>query len=160
METNSNKKYKYQFNKTFYVIAIVGALVALLCIGINVYRFISLSVKDIVPGFYEYLSLILAVVLSIGFIVFVASALIKSYYEVTEKAVILRWGVVKNTLKAEEIEKIRLVTDNNQLELIFKDESYFIINVSSKDKEEFVNDVKSKFENVLYLQETEKPSET
>ncbi len=159
MENKSLTKYKYQFNKSFFIIAGVGSVVAVLCIVFNVLRFVKLSSKETVPGFYESVSLILSLILSIAFIVFVVSALINSYYVIDEKAVILRWGVIKNTIKASEVKEIKFITDKNKLELIFEDESYFVISVSPAWQESFINEIKQKYKNVVFIQETtEKPN--
>lgn len=152
-------KYKYQFTKTFYIIAVIGGLVALGCIVVNAVRFISLLSKGIAPSFYEYVSLILSVFLSVFFIVFMISAFIKSYYKITDNAVILRWGIIKNTIDISDVKEIKLITNQNKLELIFEDESYFIIVVSDSWKEKFVDELKSKFPTIPYIQETEKASE-
>ena len=138
-------KYKYQFTKTFYLIAVIGGLVALGCIVINAVRFINLLSKSIAPTFYEYVSLILSVGLSVFFIVFMISAFINSYYTITDNAVILRWGIIKNTIDIHDVKEIKLITNQNKLELTFEDESYFIIAVSDNWKEKFVDELKSKF---------------
>ncbi len=152
-------KYKYQFTKTFYLIAVIGGLVALGSIIVSAARFINLLSKGIAPSFYEYISLILSVCLSIFFIAFVISAFINSYYKITDNAVILRWGIIKNTIAISDVKEIKLITNQNKLELIFEDESYFIIVVSDKWKEKFVDELKSKFPTIPYIQETEKASE-
>ena len=152
-------KYKYQFTKTFYLIAVIGGLVALGCIVINAVRFINLLSKSIAPTFYEYVSLILSVGLSVFFIVFMISAFINSYYTITDNAVILRWGIIKNTIDIHDVKEIKLITNQNKLELTFEDESYFIIVVSDNWKEKFVDELRSKFPKIPYIQETEKASE-
>ncbi len=152
-------KYKYQFTKIFYIIAVIGGLVALGCIVVNAVRFINLSSKGIAPGFYEYVSLILSVGLSIFFIVFMISAFANSYYQITDKAVVLRWGIIKNNIDISDVKEIKLITNKNKLELTFEDESYFVIVVSDKWKEKFVDELKSKFPSIPYIQETEKASE-
>ena len=62
------KNYKYQFSKVFYIVAIVGSLLALGCIAINVIRLIGFLSKNVAPGFYEWVSIIISVLLSIAFI--------------------------------------------------------------------------------------------
>ena len=149
------KNYKYKFSKIFYIVAIVGSILALGCIAVNVVRVVNLSSKGYALGFYEYVSLILAVVLSIAFLVFIVTALIKSYYQITDKAVILKWGIIKNKVDISDVKEIKLITNKNKLELTFEDESYFIIVVDDKWKESFIDELRSKFSNIPYVQETE-----
>ena len=159
MENKTLKKYKYQFNKNFYAVAIFGSLVAVACLVLNVIRFINLSSKGISPSFYEYVSLVVSVVLSIAFVVFVITAICDSYYIIENDFVLLKWGVIQNKLKSEEFKEIKLITNQNKLELIFKDDSYFVIAVSKSWQEEFINEIKAKYPSVLFIQETEAPSE-
>ncbi len=150
-----NKNYKYKFSKTFYIVAIVGSVLALGCILINAVRFSVLLNKGYALGFYEYVSLILAVVLSVTFIVFIVSALINSYYKITDKSVVLKWGIIKNTIDILDVKDIKFITGKNKLELTFEDDSYFIIVVDDAWKQSFIDELKSKFPKIPYIQETE-----
>ena len=148
-------KYKYKFTKTFYIVAAVGSLLAIGCIIINAIRVIGLVSKGYALGFYEYVSLILAVLLSIFFIVFIVCSLLNSYYVITDKAVVLKWGFIKNVIDVSEVKEIKFILGKNKLELTFEDESYFIIAVNDGWKQPFIDELKSKFPSVLYVQETE-----
>ena len=159
MENKSLKKYKYKFNKSFYAIAIIGTVVAIACLVLNLIRFIKLNEKDIVPGFYEYVSLVLSVVLSIAFLIFVVSSFINSYYAIEDVGVILKWGVIKNTIKASDIKQIKLITDTDSLELVFEDESYFLIAINKSEQELFINELKQKYNSVVFIQETSSPND-
>lgn len=150
-----DKKYKYEFTKTFYIIAILGGLVSLASILINAVRFINLSSKNIALGFYEYASLILSTILALAFIVFIITAIINSYYLITEKQVVLKWGIIKNTVDLQEVKEIKFITNKGKLQLTFQDESYFIIAVSNKWQEDFISEIKQKHPTILYVQETE-----
>ena len=149
------KNYKYQFSKVFYIVAIVGSLLALGCIAINVIRLIGFLSKNVAPGFYEWVSIIISVLLSIAFIVFIVAAIINSTYQITDKSVVLKWGVIKNVIDLSEVKQIKFTTNKNKLELVFEDESYFIIVVANDQKQAFIDEITKKFPNVSYLQETE-----
>lgn len=155
MEKNVNKKFKYNFTKWFYVIAGVGGIIAVLCIVFNVINFIKLFSDNVQPSFYQYASLILAVVLSVAYMVLVISAIISSYYYITDKTLVLKWGLIKNVLPLNDAKEIRLITNTNKLELVFEDESWFNIEISNSLKESFVSELKSKHEKIVFVQETE-----
>lgn len=155
METNSNKKFKYNFTTLFYVIAGVGGVIALLCIAFNVVNFAKHITDNVKPTVYQYGSLILAVVLSIAYIVLVSSALLKSYYYVTDKELVLKWGLIKNVLSLSDAKEIKLTTNTSKLELVFEDESWFNIAISDNLKEDFVKEIKSKHEKIVFIQETQ-----
>lgn len=155
MEKTSFKKFKYNFTKLFYTIAGVGGIIAVLCIVFNAINFVKLLKDSIEPSFYQYASLILAVVLSIAYMVLVISAIISSYYYITDKSVVLKWGLIKNVLPLNDAKGIRLITNTNKLELVFEDESWFNIEISNDLKESFVSELKSKHEKIVFVQETE-----
>lgn len=152
---NLNKKYKYEFSKTFYIIAIIGTIVALGCIILNAVRFFNFVSKNIEPTFYEYLSLILSVVLSILFMVFIISAIINSYYTINKSQVIVTFGILKNKINASEIKEIKLLPKLNKLELTFLDDTYFIVSILPKLHEEFIDELKKNFPQIPFIQISE-----
>lgn len=159
MNIQTGKKYRYRFPLLAVIIAAVGSVVAVGCIVVNLLRFISFYTENVDPGIYEYMSLIVSVALSIAFIVFASAALIKSYYTVTEKSVILKWGLIKNVIDIKEVKEIKFLTKTQKLELVFDDESYFVIAVGSPWKEEFVAEIKEKFPKIPFTQITEENKE-
>ena len=149
-------KFKYNFSKLFYAVAGVGSLVAIACIIINIIRYSSFLQKGIELGFYNYLSLGFTLVLSLAFIVIVITALISSNYVVLQDKVVLKWGIVRNTVKLYEVRKIKLCTDNYKLQFIFEDETYFNIVIKKSEYEKFVDEVKKVAPSISYVQgETE-----
>ncbi len=149
------KKYKFRFNNLTLILMVVGILVALACIVANVYR---LTVK--ISGsyeftLYEYISFPLIGLLSIGFIVIVVLAFFNSYYKIDEEKVILRFGIIKNVIDLKEVTEIRLLTSKSKLELIFKDESYFVIATNPDWFESFVDEIKEKRPKIAFVQISE-----
>ncbi len=140
---NKNNGYKYKFSKWFYVIAIAGYLVSLGCIALNSTRFLTKVSKNIEMGFSEYMSLGFSIVLSVAFIILVTLALIKSEYTLTQDKLILKWGIIKNPVNLEEVKLIRLITTTQKLELVFEDDSFFVVVIDKKDYQKFVDELKS-----------------
>ncbi|MBQ3234911.1 MAG: hypothetical protein IJA97_02000 [Clostridia bacterium] len=147
-------KFKYNFSKLFYIVAGVGSLIAIACIILNALRYSSYVQKGIELNFYNYLSLGFAIVLSLAFIVIIICALISSKYTVYEDKVVLRWGIIKNTVKLSEVKEIKFATDNGKLYFIFEDESYFTIVINPSLYEKFVDEVKAKNSKITYVQGT------
>lgn len=156
MET---KKYKFTFSKKIIIIALIGIVLAIACITLNVSKIIKNIQDNVNIGLYNNLSIAIAIILSLFLIVIVISAFISSYYKITDRAVVLRWGVISNTIKIEEIKEIKLLTDSKKLELVFEDESFFVIVVNDEWKQEFIDEFKQKHPKILYIQETEPPKE-
>ena len=150
-----NIGYKYKFSKWFYIISAVGSLVAIACLILNVIRFLGKISKNIEISLSEYLSLGFSIVLSIAFIVIVVLALIKSEYKIDKDKIVLKWGVIKNTINLSEVKMIRLVTTTKKLELVFEDESYFVIVIDEKEYQNFIDALKNLRPSIEYNQTSE-----
>lgn len=149
-------KFKYNFSKLFYIVAGVGSVVAIACIVLNAIRYSSYIEKGIELGLYNHLSLIFTVVLSVAFLVVIISALISSNYVISSDKVLLKWGIVRNTVKLNEVKTLKLCTDTNKLEFIFEDDTYFIIVIKPIEYEKFIDEIKKVKPSVSYIQgETE-----
>ncbi len=147
--------YKYKFSKAFFVIAVLGFLVSIGCIILNGIRFLTKINKSIEIGFSEYMSLGFSIILSIAFIVIVTLALIKSEYKLDKDKLVLKWGIIKNTVNLNEVKLIRLITTTEKLELVFEDDSYFTIVIDKAEYQKFVDELKSLRPKLEYNQTSE-----
>ncbi|MBO5713079.1 MAG: hypothetical protein J6R88_02600 [Clostridia bacterium] len=148
------KKYKYSFSKLIIGLFILGIVLALACIGLNVYRFVlNINLNNEIT-FNDWIMIILIILLSVAFIVIAVSCFISSYCTVEDKTVILAWGIIKNKLDLNEVTEIKYYYSNTRLELVFKDESYFYIAVSPEWVDDFVNDIKLANPKILYFEDS------
>ena len=90
------KKFKYKFTRLTFWLLIGGIVLAVACIALNIVRFANIINSNLALDFYNVSSLVIAVVLSIAFIVFATIALINSYYIIKEKSVVFKF-VAKTT---------------------------------------------------------------
>lgn len=148
------KKYRYKFPAYAVVIILIGFLVAIACSVWNVLRFVGNIRKNNELTVYNYLSFILAILLSLAYIVLAAAALINSNYVITEKTVVLRWGLIKNVIDLREIKEIKLDGVKHRLELVYEDDSYFLIATDEEWYEAFVDELREKFPKIPFVQET------
>jgi hypothetical protein len=148
------KKYKYKFTPLVIVLLIALLVIAVCCIGLNVYRLVDNILKNNEINFYSWISYAVIILLSIIAIVLVISIFVKSYYEITEKAVILRWGLIKNEIDLKTVKQIKLSAVNHKLELIFEDESFFVILTNELWFEEFVDEIKQKRPQIVFVQDS------
>ena len=125
------KNYKYKFSKLVVALMFVGIIVAVACLILNVIRFLNLINEKYELTLYNYLTIIITGVLSIGFIVIVLCAYFNSYYKITDKTLILRFGIIKNEFDLNDVKEVRLLTAKSKLELLFNDESYYIVSTNS-----------------------------
>lgn len=150
------KNYKHKFSTITIILLILGVVIAVACTALNAVRFYNLVKNNMALTFYDYASLIIAVVLSIAFIVIAICALLNSYYKITDKGVTLNFGFIKTKIDASEVKEVKLEVIKNRLELTFNDESYFIILINEKDYESFIDEFRSKFTKIPYIQISEK----
>lgn len=148
------KKYKYKFTPLVIVLLIALLVIAVCCIGLNVYRLVDNILKNNEINFYSWISYAVIILLSIIAIVLVISIFAKSYYEITKKAVILRWGLIKNEIDLKTVKQIKLSAVNHKLELIFEDESFFVILTNELWFEEFVDEIKQKRPQIVFVQDS------
>ena len=149
------KKFKFKFNASIIVVGIVGIIVAIACMVMGIISFINLVNANIEISVYKYISLVLVEVLPIIFIVIAISAYFNSYYQITDSQIILRWGILVNKFKLDDVKEVKCLTVKGKLELLFSDDSYFVIATDKRWYEEFVDELKSKKPDVLYVVYTE-----
>lgn len=148
------KRYKYKFTPLVIILLIALLVIAVCCIGLNVYRLIDNIVKNNEINFYSWISYAVIILLSIIAIILVISIFAKSYYEINEKAVVLRWGLIKNEIELKTVKQVKLSAVNHKLELIFEDESFFVILTDELWFEEFVDEIKQKRPQIVFVQDS------
>ncbi len=149
------KKYKYKFPSSIVIVGIIGIVVAIGCMALGIYRFLNLLNENIKPSLYQYITFALTVLLPILYMVIAISACFNSYYFVTDDKVVLKWGVISNKFNLSDIKEVKLITNDSKLELIFKDDTYFLIATSSEWFESFVDEIKAKKPNIAYVVHTD-----
>ena len=122
------------------------------CIIANAIRLIAKLNGNYELTIYEYISFPIIGLLAFGFIVIIVFAFFNSYYQITGDKVVLKFGLIKNVIDLNEITQIRLLTLKNKLELIFKDESYFVVATNPDWFEDFVDEIKKAKPSINFVQ--------
>ena len=140
------KTYKFKLSKAAVTLTIVGILLGLGAIGFTVWRIYR-------TGFSEPLYIIQHVVLllvgTIAIVIF-ASILIRSVYKITDKEIVLWFGIIKSTFKISDIESLHLFTKTNKLVIYFKDEKYTVVVVKPDWYNEFCKEILARNEKIRY----------
>ncbi len=147
-------KYKYKFTPIVIALLIALILIAVACIGLNVYRLIDNLVKNNEINVMNWISYGIIIVLSLFAIVIVVSMFISSYYYITDKKVVLKWGLIKNEIELAQVKQIKLTAVKRRLELIFEDESFFVIVTDEVWFEKFVDEIKAKRPQITFIQDS------
>ncbi len=141
------KTYKFRFSKPILILSILAILVAAGGgIGWTVYRMIHIGFQTVLLGI-QYVVLLLVSALVI--VIFV-SLLIRSFYTVTDKEIVLWFGIIKSSYKIADIESVHLFTKTNKLVIYFKNDKYTVIVVKPEWYNEFTKELLSKNENIRY----------
>ena len=148
------KRYKYKFTPLVITLLIALCVIAVVCMGLNIYRLIDNISKNNQITLMNSISYVVIIILSIVAIVLVISIFVKSYYQITENSVVLRWGLIKNVIELKSVKQIKLSKVKGRLELIFEDESYFVILTNQLWFEEFVDQIKSKRPEIIFVQDS------
>ncbi len=140
------KTYKFKLSKAAVILTIAGILLGLGAIGFTVWRIYR-------TGFSEPLYIIQHVVLllvgTIAIVIF-ASILIRSVYKITDKEIVLWFGIIKSTFKISDIESLHLFTKTNKLVIYFKDEKYTVVVVKPDWYNEFCKEILARNEKIRY----------
>ena len=148
------KTYKYTFSKLITALLIFGIVLAVSCIGLNLYALIvNLQGNYEITG-YDWFKFILIFALGILFIVLGVACLISSYYKVENKTIILKWGLIKNEFDLREVNEVKYNKEKNRLELIFNDESYFYVSTKTSWVYDLVSDIKAANSKIIYIEDS------
>ena len=141
------KTYKFRLSKTAAILTAAGILLGLGAIGFTIWRILFRT------GFSEPLYIIQHVVLllvGVLAIVIFSSILIRSVYKITDKEIVLWFGIIKSTFKIADIESLHLFTKTNKLVIYFKDEKYTVVVVKPEWYNEFCKEILARNERIRY----------
>ena len=142
-------KFKYKFTKIFYVLFVVGILLAIWCIYANLKRFILLlKVSD--ASSTNYVASIISFVIGILAFVFIIPAMISSKYEIKNKQLITKWGLITNKVATKNITNITLFKITEKLVIYYDDDTYSNICIDKSEYDDFVKTLRDSNPKIFY----------
>lgn len=148
------KKFKYTFSKLIIALFIVGMAIAVASIVINVINTVNHYKGNYEFTGYDWFLLILIVALSVFFIVIAISCLINSNYVIKDKKIVLSWGFIKNEIDLNEVKEMKYYPQKNRLELIFTDDSFFVVSTLNSWAYEFIDLIKEQAPKITYSEDS------
>ncbi len=148
------KKFKYTFSKLIIALFIVGMAIAVASIVSNVINMVNHYKGNYEFTGYDWFLLILIVALSVFFIVIAISCLISSNYVIKDKKIVLSWGFIKNVIDLNEIKEMKYYPQKNRLELIFTDDSFFVVSTLNSWAYEFIDLIKEQAPKITYSEDS------
>ena len=148
------KKFKYTFSKLIIALFIVGMAIAVASIVVNVINTVNHYKGNYEFTGYDWFLLILIVALSVFFIVIAISCLINSNYVIKDKKIVLSWGFIKNEIDLNEVKEMKYYPQKNRLELIFTDDSFFVVSTLNSWAYEFIDLIKEQAPKITYSEDS------
>lgn len=149
--------YRFQLSKFAVLGCIAGILLGLSAAGYTAYRiwrnlYSELSVQLVL----QYAVVLLVAVLAL--VIFI-SVLAHSVYKITDKQIVLRFGIIKSVYTIADIVKIHRFTKTNKLVLYFKDQRFTVVVVKPEWYGDFVQDILARGKHIEYETSEEEEEE-
>ena len=146
------EKFKYKFSVKLYIAMAAGTVLAVACLILNIIRLIKLAASD-APLVYDVISVAVAIVMSVGFIVIVAALFIDSSYVFGEKMLTVKFGIIRTSVEYKKIKQIVWFKANDKLTVFYDDESFGNIVISSEFYNGFVSTLLSHRPEIVYYED-------
>ncbi|MGN0822465.1 MAG: PH domain-containing protein [Candidatus Gallimonas sp.] len=128
------KKYKFRFSGTMIVVFSLGLLLCAAGFVLNIVRFCNQGAD----GVYEWMQYAILLFVSVFLSVLIVAMLVNSQYAITDKHLILRFGIIRTRYDLSEIASVHLFKGANKLAVYFRDEKYTAIVVKPEWYDDFV----------------------
>ena len=127
------KNFKFRFTPLMIILAIAVFILCAAGIVLSGWRIHNQGIH----GFNDALKSPLLIAICVFGIVVVAALLIRSQYVITEKELIVQFGIIKNKFNVAEFTSILLDTDTQKL-TIYMGEAFFVVTTNPMWNNDFV----------------------
>lgn len=154
------KTYEYQFTRLIKTLIYILIALCVISVGFSVFRFVSFLLSDS-AGLTANVVIQCAVSVLVGGIgaVVALSMLKKSCYELTEKQLITRFGIIVSRYDISDIVAVHLFTKTNKLAVYFKNERYMVIVVKEEWYRDFIEELIKRNRSIAYQESEEDEGE-
>lgn len=146
-----NVKYKYKFTPLALVLIILGMVSGVVCIVLNLVRFIRL-LDSVTATSTDYMSATIAALIGAIALIVLLAVLLNSYYSIENKNFVARWGFFANKIPLKDITGITLFKLTNKLVIYYSGDNFFVINANRTDYENVINALKNANNKIVYIE--------
>lgn len=157
------KKFKYKFNVTIKLFLTLGIIAGVACFALNAWRIASLAAAGKTSA-GDYFSSAFSALIGIVATVILTGVLLNSYYEVTDKAFIARYGFFVNSIQLNKITALTRIKrekksqddktkEFDRMELHFNAEDFFVVNAKPEEYAELATELKKKNSSIAYIED-------
>lgn len=157
------RKFKYKFTTTVKILLALAVVAGVGCFLINGWRIASLAAAG-KSAASDYFAAAFSAFIGILTIVVMTSVIFNSYYTVTDKAFVARYGFFKNTIELSKVTALTRIKrekkspddktkEFDRLELHFNAEDFFVINAKPEEYAELAGELKKKNSAIAYIED-------
>ncbi|MDE6058579.1 MAG: PH domain-containing protein [Clostridia bacterium] len=143
--------FKFKFSNLMLGLLVLLLVLCAAGIGLTTWQFVDFLKSDLsVP--YDWIKYILLYLVSILLAVIVIAMLIKSRYIVTEKQLIMQFGIIRSRYAIKDIYSVRLFRGSNKLTVYFDDykTKFMVIVVKDSWYSDFVEALTKRNEKISF----------
>lgn len=142
--TECMKKYKFRFSTLILCIFALGLALCAAGLGLNIYRLLTQGAQS--P--YEWMQYIILFFVSILLAVIIVSMFIKSQYVITERKLIVQFGIIRTKYDITKISSVHLFQGAGKLAVYFSDNKYTAVVIKECYFDDFIKELTSKNEKI------------
>ena len=119
-ETLPDKKFRFKFSPLMITLFCVGLALCAAGFGVNTWQFVLFLQSDITSA-YDWMRYLLLYLASIFLAVLIISMLIRSQYVLTEKELIVQFGIIRSRYEIRRIFSFCKLNGSGKLAVYFDD---------------------------------------
>ena len=146
------KKYPFHFSPTILAVLLLGLALCAAGIGLTTWQFLGFVRSGDLSSVYEWLKYILLYFVSVFLAIVVVAMLIKSQYLVTEKHLIMQFGIIRSKYDLKKIVSVQHFRGSDKLTVYFDDfkTKYMVIVVKRSWYDDFIKTLTDRNEKITF----------
>lgn len=150
--TPESVQFKFRFSPLLLSLSVFGLLLAALAVGLFSWQFSDFLRHGDLSSAYSWIKYILIYLVSGLLVVFISAMLIRSRYVITEKELILQFGLIKQKFLLSRVASVHLFKGSNKLAVYFDDfkTNYVIIVVKDEWYADFIRELTARNERIAF----------
>lgn len=146
------KKFPFRFSPLILAVLLVGLALCAAGFGLTTWQFLGFLDGGNLSSVYEWLKYILLYFVSLFLALVIVAMLIKSQYLITEKQLILQFGIIRSKYDLKKIYSIQHFRGSDRLTVYFDDfkSKYMIIVVKNSWYDDFVKTLLERNEKIAF----------
>ena len=136
-------RYKFKFSPLLIGLCAVGLVLCATCLALTTWQLVDFVSSGDMGSIYDWIKYALLYLVSILLAVIIIAMLIRSQYVVTDRELIMQFGVIKQKYELKKIYSVHLFRGSGKLAVYFDDlkTNYMVIVVKEDWYTDFVREL-------------------